>query len=107
MNTAAEKRQNRRVGCAVPIESKKGSRFDDSHTVDISKGGVGLVSSRPLPIDTTMAIEIDLTAAGNPILAMGQVKWVQQLPGDGYRIGFSFTDLAAASKNRLERHFRA
>ena len=50
-----------RKECHVPVESKEGTAFDSSQTIDISTGGVGFVSRKKVPINTKMAIEIDLT----------------------------------------------
>ena len=106
MTAATNKRKSPRRGCAVPIDSKKGSYFEESQTCDISKGGIGLVTKTAVPVDSTMAVEIALTPKSEPILTMGTVRWVSELPNaSGYRVGLSFNDVSDTSESRLENYF--
>lgn len=106
MDKVLEKRKSARFDCRVPILCKKGSAFDSSHTVDISKGGVGFLTSKFIPVDTKMAIELALEPKREPVLAIGQVKWVRQLPrSDFFRVGMMFADIADGSRLRMDRAF--
>ena len=107
MKTEAEKRKASRFGCTVPVECKKGLAFDKSQTLDISKGGLGFISTERIPINTKMAIEIALTPEADPILAFGQVKWVKQLAHKNfYRIGMMFSDISRSWQLRLDRYIQ-
>src|SRR6185503_14460851 len=95
MKNAAEKRKSPRFECQVPIMTKKGTAFDTSQTVDISQGGVGIISERFIPINTKMAVEIALAPESEPVLTVGRVKWVQKIPqSDQFRIGMVFSKVA-------------
>ena len=100
------KRKNTRHDCLVPVEGKKGSAFANSRTVDISQGGAGLVVSDYVPINTKMAVEIDLEPQGEPIVAVGLVKWIQQLNSNVFRLGLCFTEVRTDSKSRIDEYFK-
>ncbi|MDP2939507.1 MAG: PilZ domain-containing protein [Candidatus Omnitrophota bacterium] len=98
-----EKRSCSRFGCRVPILCRKGTLFDNSQTMDISKGGVGLISSKFIPLNSNLVMEIALSPKSEPLLAVGKVKWVQKLGSqERYRVGMAFTDISAQAGNRLE-----
>jgi len=101
------KRKSIRHGCMVPVEGKRGTAFDRSQTVDISRTGAGLIVHNYVAVNTKMALEIELKPDAEPVLALGQVKWVRQLPGlEAYRLGISFTQLETDSKSRLNKYFK-
>ena len=106
VKTDGNKRKNTRHGCEVPVEGQKGSAFANSRTVDISQGGAGLVVSDYVPVNTKMAVEIDLEPQGEPILAVGLVKWVQQLSADIFRLGLCFTEVRNSPKSRIDKYFK-
>lgn len=102
-----DKRKSARYDCCVPVVSKKGTAFDASQTVDIGKGGVGFVSKEFIPVDTQIAVEITLTQDGDAVLAVGRIKWIQQVQGEkNYRVGMVFTDISRDSTSRLGRYFQ-
>lgn len=101
VKTAQNKRKNMRYDCIVPVEGKRGSAFSGSQTVDISRSGAGLIVSKPIPVNTKMAVQLDLTEDGEPIIAIGEVRWVTQLPdSNAYRVGLSF-EIPSDSKSRV------
>ena len=111
MNAAAKSEENKRKSarhqCAVPIEGKKGTAFANSQTVDISKDGAGLIVRDYVAINTKMAVELNLHPDEEPVIAVGQVKWIQQLPdSDAYRVGISFTEVKANAKSRIGKYFK-
>ena len=108
MASSSNQRKSKRIDCRVPIDCKAGAPFDQSKAVDISKGGVGVLVKKAVPVDTTMAVEIALTPTSEPIIAFGQVRWVTELPtNDGYRLGLNFIDVTPTSRSRLNKYFRA
>ena len=101
-----EKRRNPRFICRVPVLCKKGTMFDNSQTIDISKGGVGFYSQRFVPVDTNMIMEIALSPKKDPLLAVGKVRWIQKVGYmDKYRVGMEFADMSKQAKDRLAEHF--
>ena len=102
---AKEKRKSQRLDCRVPIMCRRGSLFDNSQTMDISDGGVGLLSPKMVPVNTNMIMEIALAEKQEPILCVGKVRWVQKSGiADSFRIGMNFTDIAEDCKNRLSQY---
>jgi hypothetical protein len=100
------KRKDARFDCLVPIDGKKGSLFDDSLTVDISKGGMGFVSTHEIPVDQKIPIQLDLGENEEPILVVGRVQWNRPIEGTGhYRIGVVFESVIQGSKSRLKKYF--
>jgi c-di-GMP-binding flagellar brake protein YcgR len=105
------KRKNARYSCAVMVDGKPGTEFDSSLTTDISKGGLGFVSSSSVPLNKQIVVELELKPEEDPVLVVAQVRWVRPLndPGSAvkrYRVGMSFEDVLSGSKSRLERYFR-
>lgn len=101
------KRKNQRKNCFVPIDGKSGSPFDQTTTVDISKGGIGFVSERKIPLNSKIAVEIDFSPEETPVLVIGKIKWVTPINGSKkYRVGMIFDDVLRGSKSRLQQQFR-
>lgn len=108
MAKESNKRKNKRLSCLVPLEGKKGSVFDSTNVVDISKGGLGFISSRRIPVNKRIPIELDLQEDGNPVLVIGRVLWSRAIKGSSkYRIGVTFEDVLRGSKGRLQKYFQA
>jgi len=102
-----DKRQMKRYECVVPIEGKSGSAFDNSQSVDVCKNGVGFVVNTYVPVNTKMAIELDLTPDGDDVLVVAQVKWIRPMPDSGsFRIGLCFKEIKSGSKSRIEKYFK-
>jgi len=107
MEYKLEHRKNHRLKCLVPIDGKTGSDFEQTQTFDISKGGIGFISKKPIPVDEKIAMEIELSPDDEPVIVVGRVLWVSQIPdSDEYRIGMQFGDvLLDGSKERLKKYF--
>ena len=107
MRNKSDKRKNERYECFVPVESKKGSSFDNTLTVDISKGGIGFVSSHSLSFKQKIPIELALSPDSDPVLVVGEVQWIRHLSGKKrYRVGMTFTNVLNGSKSRLDKYFQ-
>ena len=84
-------RKNKRQGCIVPVDGKQGSAFENIQAVDISRNGIGFVSDREIPLDEEIAVEIDMSENGEPVIVMGKVQWVHPIKdSDQYRVGMKF-----------------
>ena len=93
MRKKANNRHDKRTGCCVPVEGKSGSEFEESCTVDISQGGLGLVSSRRVFVDDKITVALQFDPKKDPVLTVGQVKWVKRLPdSQTYRVGLQLAD---------------
>jgi Tfp pilus assembly protein PilZ len=103
----SEHRKNKRHLCLVPVEGKSGSVFDNTQTVDLSKGGMGFVSPRKIPVNKEIPIELDMTIDGEPVFVIGKVCWVTRMADSkNYRIGVFFKDVMQGSKSRLNQYFK-
>ena len=100
------KRRNKRLTCAVPVEGKEGGVFDHSQTIDFSKGGIGLVSQKKLSVNKEIMLELDLRENEDPVFVRGKVQWVRPIDESSlYRIGLSFKEVLQGSKTRLNQYF--
>ena len=104
---ASDQRRDKRNPCSVPVVGRQGGIFDASRTIDISKGGIGFISARKVPLNKEIAIQLDLDEDEDFVLVVGQVKWVRPMDGSGrYRIGLYFKSIPKESKSRLTKYFR-
>ncbi len=105
MKRVKNKRESQRKSCLVPVEGKKGSTFFGSQTVDISHGGVGLISNRAIALDEKIAVEIATAPQADPILMLGKVVWVRKLDkSDLYRVGLQFQKpFSSKARQKLDR----
>ena len=107
MKSPQDKRRFKRYHCTVPIEGKVNSSFDQTQTVDISRDGIGFISSRIIPLNKKVVVEIALTPDSDPILVLGIVKWVRKISDvEQYRIGMTFLEVLSGSKSRLSKFLR-
>ena len=105
MKKNSDKRKEKRFPCLVPVESKKGTSFDSSQTVDISKNGIGFFSPKAVSINQKMALELVWNHESDPVLVVGKVKWARRLPDEeGYRFGMRFEDIIEGSPARLKQY---
>lgn len=103
MNDLVNKRKSPRFDCYVPVDGKQGSIFSSTRTVDISRDGIGFLSNHPVPLNERIAIELALKPDAEPVLVIGQVKWVRKVSdSDQYRIGLTFSDIIDGSKDFLD-----
>ena len=103
MNNPEDKRKSRRFNCLVPVDGKEGSVFAKTKTVDISRDGIGFISNHSIPLHEKIAIELALRSEADPVLVIGEVKWVRKLSdSDQYRIGLTFSDIIDGSRDELE-----
>lgn len=106
MTKELNKRKNTRLSCEVPLEGKKGGIFDESNVIDISKGGLGFISPRRIPVNKRIPIELDLAEEDYPVFVIGKVLWARAIEGSSnYRIGVTFEDILRGSKARLQKFF--
>src|ERR1700730_291 len=98
----ANQRSETRYNCLVPVESKEGSVFDQTQTLDISRHGIGLISSQEVGVNQKIAVEIVLKPNTEPVMVIGVVKWVRKIgKTDQYRVGLVFSEIISGSETRL------
>ena len=105
MKRIKDKRGNQRRCCLVPVDGKKGTTFANAQTVDISKGGIGLISNRLIPLDKKIGVQLETAPDAEPILVLGKVVWVSKIHDEArYRVGLKFQKvLSSPAQQRLSR----
>ena len=102
MSNFEDKRKSRRFNCLVPVDGKDGSIFSRTRTVDISRDGIGFISNQSVPVNEKIAIELALRPDSEPVLVIGEVKWVRKISdSDQFRIGLTFSDIIDGSREEL------
>ncbi len=107
MNVALpEKRKFKRVEAHFPVIYRNliyvtKSLEKGSLSKDVSLGGIRLLNDF-VTESTKVLIEIYLKEGDIPIIAKGEVAWVQKVPfSDKYYVGIRFTEISEASLKRL------
>ena len=99
-----EKRRTIRRECFVPVESKEGTIFENSQTVDISPSGIGFITPQNVTLQKRIPVAIAFNPESDPIIVIGQVKWVRYIPAENYyRVGINFKDVLMGSKSDLKQ----
>ena len=105
MGADVNQRAEARLNCAVPVEGKEGREFDRTKTMDISRHGIGFLTSQPVAINQKIALEIVLKPNTEPVMVIGVVKWVRKLGvSDQYRVGMVFSEVISGSSTRLDKY---
>ncbi len=103
MENTANKRKSSRFNCYVPVDGKEGAAFSSTKTVDISRDGIGFLSNHAIPLNERVAIELALKPDTEPVLVIGEVKWVRKIADtDQYRIGLTFADVIDGSREDID-----
>jgi len=106
MGAAVNQRVESRYNCFVPVEGKQGCEYERTKTLDISRHGIGLLSSQPIGLNQKIALEIVLKPNTEPVMVIGVVKWVRKLGNsDQYRVGMVFSEIISGSPVRLDKYF--
>jgi len=106
MGAAVNQRSESRYDCFVPVEGKQGCEYERTKTLDISRHGIGLLSSQPIGLNQKIALEIVLKPNTEPVMVIGVVKWVRKIGStDQYRVGMVFSEIISGSPTRLDKYF--
>lgn len=96
------KRKAVRKSCAVPVEAKTGTDFDQAETLDISRGGIGFRGRHSIPLHKKIAVELEVGPERDPVLAIGRVCWVrQERDSKFYRYGIKFSRVISGAFPKL------
>ena len=75
-------------------------------SVDISIGGLQIISRQKLPIDIEVKIDLSLLSSGEPIEIHGKVAWVKNdATPSQYRTGIKFTKFINESQKNIIKQF--
>lgn len=99
-----EQRASRRVAVAVDVHLASDSHFFSGLSGDISEGGLFLSTYRPLPIGSSVEVELSLPGSNAPLHARGEVRWLREhSTGQPQGVGISFDALADDDRERIHR----
>lgn len=99
----SDRRYDRRV--AIEIAPKDDSPPFASHTRNISLGGVFVESDRTIPFGARVTVKFRVPTQSDPIVADGQVRWVEMEEGQVRGIGIRFDGLRARDVWALNKFF--
>jgi len=106
MSAVSNQRVESRFDCFVPVEGKEGREFERTKTLDISRHGIGFLTSQAIGINQKIALEIVLKQNTEPVMVVGVVKWVRKIGiTDQYRVGMVFSEIISGSSSRLDKYF--
>ena len=98
------KRRSRREVCLVPVDGQKGSDFDNTKTVDLCKGGIGIISHHKIPLNKEITIALDLAVDQDPVFVVGKVKWIYPISESEFRLGVAFEEVKKG-RTKLTKYF--
>jgi hypothetical protein len=98
----------RRRAVRIPVDGAAHAGImatNSVRVVDISAGGVLLVSARPAAVGSRG--RLSLTLGGNPLAAEVEIRRVVEAPDrSGFRIGAMFIGMTPAQRDAIERFAR-
>ncbi len=72
-------------------------------SVDLSIGGVKIISSQNLPLGADVKLTLPIFSLRRPVEMMGKVVWTNQVKETGnYQIGFQFNDFLSNDRIAIE-----
>ncbi|MEQ1726827.1 MAG: PilZ domain-containing protein [Vicinamibacterales bacterium] len=109
MSTEQQPVSERRRAVRLPVQAGAEAGIvatNSVRVVDISVGGVLLLSPRSAPVGTRG--RLSLTLGGNPLSAEVEIRRVVDAPDrTGFRIGAMFLDITPAQRDTIERLSRS
>lgn len=104
-----ERREFLRMSSDFPVQlrqvpQKSTGTIHNSITHDFSESGIQLSSFYFYPVNSKMILEIFPVHDMEPILTVGKVVWVEQVPyQEKYKIGIEFSEMNAESRVQLKQ----
>lgn len=79
----------------------------DTETKDIGGGGIRILFTESLPVQTLLKLNIALPEESQPIVCTGKVVWVEEfsvMEKKEYEAGVSFTDINSKDRDRIIKY---
>src|SRR5579883_2199294 len=89
VSSGIERRAYERAPIELKVEYRKLNTFFADYTRNISKGGLFIATSRPLPIGTKFLFKMAIPKIEEPLQLLGEVKWVGK-EGENAGMGIEF-----------------
>ncbi|HOW42171.1 MAG TPA: PilZ domain-containing protein [Candidatus Omnitrophota bacterium] len=106
-----ERRKDLRVNNSVMVRYWIGDGFlkTGSRSADMSTGGVRLPLHQKLEPGTKVELSIEIENNAKPLIASGQVAWVERKkhPQYPFEIGIKFTRIDSGTLERLKKYLES
>lgn len=106
-------RKSERKELKIPLGIRPLHIFTETQILNISKGGIFVTTSRPLPVDADIDIEFLIPRASKKIRAKGKVKWsIDQIerpngkPGIVPGMGVKFIKISKESLKEISSYLK-
>lgn len=94
-----ERRQKNRIKVSLPVLAASPAVSPDARIINMSFGGAFIATERPLPADSSLAIDIQLPGDPERMTVNARVVWTKTVSNaTSAGMGIEFTDI-------LERHY--
>ena len=102
-----ERRQNIRINKSLEVRYRISNNFlrSGSRSVDVSRAGMRLPTIQRLEPGTILELEIHSLETNKPIVATGEVVWLNKKPGERFpfEIGIKFIKIAPSDSEIFSR----
>jgi uncharacterized protein (TIGR02266 family) len=106
--TGSRSRKHRRFAVQIPVDCSTRGMFMSNHVSNLSRGGLFLPTSEPIPIDTEVDLTFVLPDDHEVIEARGRVVWSYDIRKGSMRVvpgaGIKFIGMSADNQSRLEKY---
>ncbi len=96
--TEYNRRSSPRVTLGIPVAYRFGNTIATALTLNISRGGLALRTTNPLPVDSIVRVRFRLPAVRSDIQAEARIAWVDQRVG----MGVQFTSIDDATQAAID-----
>ena len=88
----------------VRLRQPGGIPFVETLTKDLAGGGLRCLTPMPLPVATTLTVEIGISAE-EPLEVRGRTAWLRLIPhSEQFDLGIAFMEMSPQSKRRLSAY---
>ncbi len=104
---AKEQRYQPRVRAYLPVhvQVRDNPRPLQTLTKDLSVEGLRCLSPTPVPVATSLRVQLTLGGGNEPLLLQGRAQWFRSLPySDQYELGLKFLEVSPATMRRLSTY---
>jgi uncharacterized protein (TIGR02266 family) len=93
------RRSSPRVTLGIPVAYRFGNTIATALTLNISRGGIAVRTTNPLPVDSTVRVRFRLPAVRSDIQGEARIAWVDHRVG----MGLQFTKMDDACQSAVDQ----
>ena len=103
-----ENRKDERLSAEIKVDYRAGGSFVTDYSANVSRTGVFIRTSHPLPVGEKVRLRMQLKAGDAPFALDGVVKWVSTMRNKQHAagMGVEFVDLPDEVRTQIERLVR-